>query len=101
VARSDETATTLWDGRVLVVGGLDAVSGKQLDSAELYDPKTGKFTRTGSLNTARQFHTATMLIDGRVLIVGGYNTNSIAEAPVAEAMAYRPVPGAGARNRWR
>ena len=93
IARSDETATTLWDGRVLVVGGLDAVTGKQLDSAELYDPKTGKFTKTGSLNTARQFHTATMLTDGRVLIVGGWNTNSIVAANTIETMAYHPVSG--------
>jgi hypothetical protein len=93
VARSSETATRLQDGRVLVVGGLDADSGRQLDSAELYDPATGTFTKTGSLNVARQFHTATLLNDGRVLIVGGWNTNTTAVTNLVQAMAYRPLSG--------
>ena len=75
VARGFHTATMLSDGRVLIAAGSDR--GGVLDgllpiaSAELYDPKTGTFSPTGSLATARSFHTETLLSDGRVLIAGG------------------------------
>ena len=64
--RYSHTATLLPDGKVLVSGG-----GNSLDSAELYDPATGKWTATGTLNVPRASHTATLLEDGKVLIVGG------------------------------
>jgi hypothetical protein len=63
-ARSFHTATLLRDGKVLIVGGGGA-------SAEMYDPATRTFARTGDLTTARSGPTATRLDDGRVLIVGG------------------------------
>jgi Galactose oxidase, central domain len=68
------TATLLLDGRVLIVGDWEYVSRTnrlESASADLYDPKTGTFTRTGSLPASRHFHTATRLLDGRVLIAGG------------------------------
>jgi N-acetylneuraminic acid mutarotase len=54
---------------VLAAGGLGA-SGS-LASAELYNPASGSWTNTGSLNTGRFYDTATLLPNGYVLIAGG------------------------------
>jgi len=70
VPRSLHTATLLPDGRVLVAGGRGAGPGA-LDSAELYDPVSGKWSVTGSLVKPRVMHTATLLTNGKVLVVGG------------------------------
>ncbi len=67
-ARANHTATLLFDGRVLIVGG------DRTGTAELYDPSTGAFTPTGNGTTAHGGSTAALLPDGRVLIAGGTNS---------------------------
>ncbi|MBK5292673.1 MAG: hypothetical protein JJE04_13465 [Acidobacteriia bacterium] len=95
------TATLLADGRVLIAGGdmiearVPAVLNTQ-SSAELYDPRTGTFTATGNMTTARSGHTATLLPDGRVLIAGGGLTKNGALGSPALASAELYDPGTGA-----
>ena len=88
VGRHLATATLLRDGRVLITGGFTGLETprKGLATAELYDPKTGEFSPTGSMAQGRFGHTATLLPDGRVLIAGG----SDGSRALASAELYNP-----------
>jgi hypothetical protein len=88
-ARSSQSATLLTNGNILLAAGQnDGANGGYLSSAELYNPATGKFTVTGSLNTPRILHTAHLLPSGQVLIVAGNHFGSIASAEL-----YNPATG--------
>jgi len=69
-AREAHTATLLKDGRVLVAGGSDT-AGTAVATAELYDPRTDRWTPAGRMAEARNKHAGVALPDGRVLLVGG------------------------------
>jgi MYXO-CTERM domain-containing protein len=68
-ARRSHTATLLPSGKVLVAGG--DTSETTHTSAELYDPTTGTWARTGNMALPRVYHHATLLPSGRVLVTGG------------------------------
>lgn len=72
--RTYHTATLLKDGRVLIAGGMNRM-GKALDSAILFDPKSGKFIPTGAMAEPRYNAAAVQLPDGRILISGGASTS--------------------------
>jgi len=69
VGRAGASAVLLYDGRMLVTGGMtdNGVSA----SAERYSPSGGAFLSTPSMSAARANHTSTLLPDGRVLVAGG------------------------------
>ncbi len=71
--RYKHTATLLPNGQVLVAGGINnfTPNGSGTNTAELYDPSTGTWSITGSLNMSRYDHTATLLPNGLVLVAGG------------------------------
>jgi deoxycytidylate deaminase len=75
------------NGKVLVAGGLESGFNPSA-SAELYDPASGTWTATASLNTARYAHTATLLPNGKVLVAGGYNGSFLTSAEL-----YDPASG--------
>ncbi len=92
--REDAQAVLLHDGRVLVVGGDQGIirTEHSLKTAEIYDPKSGRFTATGSMHDERTNFTATLLVDGRVLVVGGYSYQS-PTSTWASAEIYDSVTG--------
>jgi hypothetical protein len=81
-ARRGYSRTTLSNGIELIAGGvidtkIFVISNHFLASAQLLDPKTGKWTETGKMNTARFDHKTTLLPDGKVLVEGGHGAPSI------------------------
>lgn len=91
IGRLNHSATLLPDGKVLVAGGCTTQTGgcgptggaSATETAELFDPATGTWTRTGDMRTGHALHTATVLKQsncgthcGQVLVVGGVNSGS-------------------------
>ncbi len=88
IDRSAAAAALLQDGRVLIAGGADVRKGRCLTaSAELFDPKSNKFTFTGSMKDPRAGATTMVLKDGRVLIAGGGQCSDAEPKPSAFATA--------------
>jgi hypothetical protein len=93
IGRTGQTATLLFDGRVLLAGGASVVigTGLSLSTAELYDPISQTFTQTfGTMSDGRDVAAAVRLCDGRVLIAGGLGS---ANSTVATADLYDPSSG--------
>lgn len=76
--RSGHSATKLNDGRVLVLGGFNALS-QALSSADIWNPATGSAAPAAAMSTARVQHTATLLADGRVFVAGGVSSYDLAD----------------------
>ncbi len=82
-ARRQHNATLLPDGTVLVMGGTqgkggesggfnDLTPGQPIHSAELWDPKTGQWTKLAKADVDRCYHsTAVLLPNATVLSAGG------------------------------
>ena len=90
-ARVAAASVLLPNGSVLIVGGYgpSSVSNNVRASAEIYDPRTARWTITGSLHDARWGCTATLLRDGTVLVAGGHN----GRAELSSAELYNPRTG--------
>src|ERR1035437_6563990 len=77
--RYAHTAVLLPSGEVLVAGGIVSISIQGVISctatAELYNPSTGRWTTTGSMNYARSTR-ATLLPSGQVLMAGGAQSHT-------------------------
>lgn len=81
--RTFHTASLLPDGRVLVAGGTGRIvlkegeeeplfrGNKDLNSAEIYDPKTDEWENAPDMAYKKQLAQAITLEDGRVMIIGG------------------------------
>ena len=98
IDRGGAAVALLADGRVLIAGGGDVHSSSDecLRSADVFDPASGKFTKTGSMAVARSDASATLLSDGRVLIAGGGSCGDPQSGTAdtyAAAEVYDPVAG--------
>ena len=69
------------------------------NTAELYDPATGEWSFTGSLNVRRVGHTATLLPNGKVLFAGGGARGQDREFATNTAELYDPATGTVELNR--
>ncbi len=97
--RVGAAAVKLNDGRVLIVGGKSGrvivgmrtlASMAPLNTAEIYDPESGAFTKTGDMSAPHYLATATMLDSGNVLVVGGWTIRGPVVVGMREAEVYQP-----------
>jgi len=92
----EHTATLLRNGAVLVAGGSTDVhhSFQYLVTAETFGPRTGRWTPTRAMRTARNGALAALLPSGNVLVVGGSEALPARASSAAEL--YDPHAG-----QWR
>lgn len=99
-ARYKHTAGTLPDGRVLIAGGSDDRDGAgTFATAEIYDPKTNRFSDAPQLVNARYKlpEQAARLKNGDILVAGG---SANAELFDARYNSFREVSGGTGQLQW-
>jgi hypothetical protein len=77
--RSDQSATLLPDGTVLIAGGMRR-NQDFYRSAEIFDPTNDSFRHTGDMSIARVGHAAVLLPSGKVLILGGWIGHAVSDS---------------------
>ena len=93
----DSAATLLMNGTVLFAGGEGDDCGRT-SWAELYDPSTDSFAKTGFMGSGRVWHSLTLLPDGTVLAAGGETDRCFGHTctfagSVMSAEIYTPTTG--------
>lgn len=84
----------LEDGRVLVPGGLNVhYAGGTVPLAEIFDPASGRWSRTAPMRSFHSKHTVTALRDGRVLVAGGEGRVAVEVRgnPLTQSEVYDPA----------
>jgi N-acetylneuraminic acid mutarotase len=77
--RADPAAALLPDGKVLVAGGQSGrADSTALNTAELWDPATQKWTALPPMAHTRTEAAACVLPSGRVAVLGGFDADSVA-----------------------
>jgi hypothetical protein len=95
-----EVAGAVWEGRIVVVGGLDA-AGRAVAAVDVYDPATDAW-QAGPELPEPLHHTAVATLGDRVYVIGGYAIEGGRWVPRAEVWrlgpgdeAWRPGPPLG------
>jgi N-acetylneuraminic acid mutarotase len=91
-ARSGSPGTVALNGKIYVMGGDtgDGPNQRQLASAEVFDPDTGRWSAIADMSTARNSMGAAAL-DGKVYVMGGFDGSSVLKS----AEVFDPATG-----RW-
>ena len=91
-SRDGHDAVLLSDGQVLVAGGINATTSgcSTLATAELYNPSTGTWRATGSMNAGRYSFILVALPNAQVLAAGGTNCGG---GGLTSAELYNPNTG--------
>ena len=97
---TEQSATLLSDGKVLVAGGC-CPDSLNFAGVSLYDPLMGTWTNTAALATPRVSQSATLLPSGDVLVTGGQdsNFNDIADPEIYDHQSGRWAAAAGDSNK--
>jgi hypothetical protein len=90
-ARGFGRTVTLQDGRILLVGGGAYDESGAVANVDIYDPSSGLFVPTGSMQTPRVDMVAVRLQDGKVLVAGGMAVDG--STRLASAELYDPTTG--------
>jgi hypothetical protein len=98
IARFDQAAVALPDGRVLILAGAaNSALGPGLvypKEVEAFDPAAGTFSTIGQISEGRDNPTATLLLDGKVLIAGGAANDAQDQAVISNTVeVFDPASG--------
>jgi Kelch motif/Galactose oxidase, central domain len=92
--RAEHAASLLPNGKVLVTGGYDCLSGEHggsctmLASSEIYDPTNDSWSSASPLSGVRAGHSAAVLASGNVIVIGGDDGRGVGQR-LSEIYDYR------------